>query len=44
MTAGARLLLAIAERLVRDAEGLIAYCDTDGAIVAARQRRRLCVL
>jgi DNA-binding phage protein len=37
VTAGARLLLAVAERLVRDAGGEVAYCDTDSLIIVATE-------
>jgi hypothetical protein len=36
VTAGARLLLATAEHLVRDAGGEVAYCDTDSLMVITR--------
>ena len=38
VTAGARLLLALAEKLVHDAGGEVAYCDTDSLIVIASKR------
>lgn len=38
VTAGARLLLGFGERLVRDAGGEVAYCDTDSLIVVAKDR------
>jgi hypothetical protein len=42
ITAGARLLLALLERLVRDADGSYAFCDTDSmAIVASPRARRI---
>ncbi len=38
VTAGARLLLALAQRLVQNAGGEVAYCDTDSLIVVASER------
>ncbi|HEY2474981.1 MAG TPA: hypothetical protein VGI19_09275, partial [Candidatus Cybelea sp.] len=38
VTAGARLLLAVAERLVHDAGGEVAYCDTDSLFIVATER------
>jgi hypothetical protein len=35
VTAGARLLLAVLERMVSDAGGLVGYMDTDSAIIPA---------
>jgi hypothetical protein len=35
VTAGARLLLAVLERLISDAGGLVGYMDTDSAIIPA---------
>ena len=40
MTAGARLLLAVAERLVHDAGGEVAYCDTDSLFIVSHRARR----
>ncbi|HEV3090594.1 MAG TPA: hypothetical protein VGX91_04020, partial [Candidatus Cybelea sp.] len=37
VTAGARLLLAVAERLVRDAGGEVTYCDTDSLVIVATE-------
>lgn len=37
VTSGARLLLAVAERLVHDASGEVAYCDTDSLMIAATE-------
>ncbi len=37
VTAGARLLLAVAERLVHDAGGEVAYCDTDSLFIVSTQ-------
>jgi hypothetical protein len=42
LTAAARLMLALLERLVRDAGGSYAFCDTDSmAIVASPRGRRI---
>ncbi|HEY2475777.1 MAG TPA: hypothetical protein VGI19_13390 [Candidatus Cybelea sp.] len=38
VTAGARLLLSVAERLVHDAGGEVAYCDTDSLFIVATER------
>jgi len=37
VTAGARLLLATAEHLVREAQGEVCYCDTDSLMVITRK-------
>jgi hypothetical protein len=37
VTAGARLLLSVAERLVREAQGEVCYCDTDSLMVITRK-------
>ncbi len=37
VTAGARLLLAAAERLVHDAGGEVAYCDTDSLFIVSTE-------
>jgi hypothetical protein len=37
VTAGARLLLAVAQRLVNDAGGEVAYCDTDSLMPIATE-------
>jgi hypothetical protein len=37
VTAGARLLLAVAERLVHDAGGEVAYCDTDSLFIVSTE-------
>jgi hypothetical protein len=37
VTAGARLLLAVAQRLVHDAGGEVAYCDTDSLMIVASE-------
>jgi hypothetical protein len=37
VTAGARLLLAVAEYLVHDAGGEVAYCDTDSLMIVANE-------
>lgn len=37
VTAGARLMLALLERLVRDAGGSYAFCDTDSMAIVARE-------
>ena len=37
VTAGARLLLAVAEWLVHEAEGEVAYCDTDSLMIVASE-------
>jgi hypothetical protein len=42
ITAGARLMLALLERLVHEAGGSYAFCDTDSmAIVASPRRKRI---
>jgi hypothetical protein len=42
ITAGARLMLALLERVVQDAGGNYAFCDTDSmAIVASPRRKRV---
>jgi DNA polymerase elongation subunit (family B) len=41
VTAGARLFLATAERLVHDAGGEVAYCDTDSLFIVSAQREGL---
>jgi hypothetical protein len=38
VTAGARLLLAIAQRLVHDAGGEVAYCDTDSLVIVSTEQ------
>jgi len=38
VTAGARLLLSVAEWLVHDAGGEVAYCDTDSLMIIAAER------
>ncbi len=38
VTAGARLLLAVSQRLVHDAGGEVAYCDTDSLMIVASER------
>jgi len=40
LTAGARLVLAMLERLVTDAGGSYAFCDTDSMAIVARKRGR----
>lgn len=37
VTAGARLLLTLGRRLVHDAAGEVAYCDTDSLVVVANE-------
>ena len=37
VTAGARLLLAVGQRLVHDAGGEVAYCDTDSLMIVASE-------
>jgi sulfur transfer complex TusBCD TusB component (DsrH family) len=37
VTAGARLLLAVAEGLVHDAGGEVAYCDTDSLFIVSTE-------
>lgn len=41
ITAGARLMLALLERLVRDAGGHYAFCDTDSMAIVATQEGEL---
>jgi hypothetical protein len=45
LTAGARLMLALLERLITDAGGTYAFCDTDsmGIVADVRSRRVRCV-
>jgi hypothetical protein len=38
VTSGARLLLAIAQKLVHDAGGEVAYCDTDSLFIVSTKR------
>ena len=38
VTAGARLLLAVGQRLVHDVGGEVAYCDTDSLMIVASER------
>jgi hypothetical protein len=40
ITAGGRLLLAMLERCVTDADGTYLFCDTDALCIVASQRRR----